>query len=131
MGKPDRGRIFSSRDYNASQMTSILRSLELLITSRYHAGVLSLPNQVPQTAIGHDTRIRDLYHDLGIPELLVDHDDPERYAKLATNVDALFAEDGGIRVKLRRGYEQYAEMERRNPALLREFIESRHPGWLN
>ena len=60
-------------------MTSILRSLDLLITSRYHAGVLSLPHQVPQTAIGHDLRIKDLYTDLEIPELFVDHEDPDRY----------------------------------------------------
>ena len=131
MRHADSSRIFSSQDYNASQMTSVLRSLELLITSRYHAGVLSLPCQVPMTAIGHDMRLKDLYQDLGIPELFVDHQDPDRYATLAKNVDALFAQNGGIKAKLRVGYEQYLERERRNPELLREFIESHHPGWLN
>ncbi len=63
-------------------MTSILRSLDLLITSRYHAGVLSLAHQVPQTAIGHDLRIKDLYTDLGIDEFFVDHEDPDRYKTL-------------------------------------------------
>ena len=126
-----RGRVFSSRDYNASQMTSVLRSLELLITSRYHAGVLSLPNQVPMTALGHDLRIKDLFSDLGIPELFVDHEDPDRYLFLSRNVDALLAQQGEMRTKLRKGFEQYAERERRNPVLLRAFIESRRPGWLN
>ena len=59
-------------------MTSILRSLDLLITSRYHAGVLSLASQVPQVAIGHDLRIRDLYADLEMSELFTDHEDPLR-----------------------------------------------------
>ncbi len=35
--------------------------------------------EVPQTAIGHDLRIKDLYTDLGTPELFVDHEDPDRY----------------------------------------------------
>jgi polysaccharide pyruvyl transferase WcaK-like protein len=66
MKHSEKTMIFSSREYNASQMTSILRSLELLVTSRYHAGVLSLDAAVPQTAIGHDQRLRDLYRDLEI-----------------------------------------------------------------
>ena len=79
MKHADRTKVFSSTQYNASQMASVLRSLDLLITSRYHAGVLSLAHQVPQTAIGHDLRIRDLYTDLDTPELFVDHEDPDRY----------------------------------------------------
>ncbi|HET7405135.1 MAG TPA: polysaccharide pyruvyl transferase family protein [Candidatus Bathyarchaeia archaeon] len=131
MKHADRARIFSSQDYNASQITSILRSLELLITSRYHAGVLSLPSQVPQTAIGHDMRIRDLYADLGIPDLFVDHDDPDRFAALRKNVEALFSDSDEIRGKLSKGYDAYVEREKRNPILLREFLESHYPGWVN
>ncbi|MGD2049297.1 MAG: polysaccharide pyruvyl transferase family protein [Chloroflexota bacterium] len=51
MAHPDHARIFCSREYNASQMVFILRSLEMLLTSRYHACVLSLAAQVPQIAI--------------------------------------------------------------------------------
>jgi polysaccharide pyruvyl transferase WcaK-like protein len=131
MKHADRTRVFSSSDYNASQMTSILRSLELLITSRYHAGVLSLPSQVPQTAIGHDMRIRDLYTDLDIPELFVDHEDPDRYTALGKNVETLFDKYGEIKTKLHDGYEQYLDREKRNPELLRTFLENHHPEWLN
>ena len=62
----DSVRIFSARHYNASQMTAILRGLDLLLTSRYHAAVLSLAAQVPQIAIGHDLRLKTLYADLGL-----------------------------------------------------------------
>jgi len=68
---------------------------------------------------------------LDIPELFVDHEDPNRYSSLSRNVDALFEHKGEMRAKLRGGFEQYAERERRNPVLLRAFIESRRPGWLN
>ena len=56
--------IFSSSEFNASQMTEILRNLDLLVTSRYHAAVLSLEARVPQIAVGHDPRLKGLYKDL-------------------------------------------------------------------
>jgi len=131
MKHADRTRVFTSIEYNASQMTSVLRSLDLLITSRYHAGVLSLPEQVPQLAIGHDLRIKDLYADLDIPELFIDHNNPERYRMLSENVETLFSEMASIKLKLSRGFEEYKLREKRNPQLLRTFIETHHPEWLN
>ena len=130
MKRPDRTKVFTSLEYNASQMTSILRSLELLITSRYHAGVLSLPKQVPQTAIGHDLRIKDLYADLDMNELFIDHEDPLRYWGLSNNVEDVFDNYKSIKNKLRKGYEHYRELEKRNPILLKAFLETYHPEWL-
>jgi len=131
MKHADRTRVFTSVEYNASQMTSVLRSLDLLITSRYHAGVLSLPEQVPQLAIGHDLRIKDLYDDLDIPELFIDHNNPDRYRMLSENIETLFGEMASIKLKLSRGFEEYKLREKRNPELLRTFIETHHPEWLN
>ncbi len=131
MKHADRTRVFTAIDYNASQMTSILRSLDVLITSRYHAGVLSLPNQVPQTAIGHDLRIKDLYSDLGTPELFVDREDPDRYKALSDNVDELFDHHNAIRSKLLNAYEEHSQREKKNAQLLRAFLETNYPSWLN
>jgi polysaccharide pyruvyl transferase WcaK-like protein len=131
MKHADRTRVFTAIDYNASQMTSILRSLDLLITSRYHAGVLSLPNQVPQTAIGHDLRIEDLYSDLDTPELFVGHEDPARYKALSDNVEKLFNQRNTIKSKLLKAYEEYSQREKRNAQLLRIFLETNYPSWLN
>jgi polysaccharide pyruvyl transferase WcaK-like protein len=130
MKHEDRTKVFSSSQYNASQMASILRSLDLLITSRYHAGVLSLPHKVPQTAIGHDLRIKDLYTDLEIPELFVDHEDPDRYKMLSDNVQTLFNQYDAIKAKLRKGYLRYEAREKRNPQLLKAFLEANYPEWL-
>jgi len=131
MKHPERTKVFTSSEYNASQMTCILRSLDLLITSRYHAGVLSLPNLVPQTAIGHDLRIRDLYADLGMSELFTDHEDPMRFWELSNDVGDIFDHYDIVKEKLKKGYEMYLERESRNPQLLRAFLEKNHPEWLN
>ena len=61
-------RVFSAREHDASRMTALLRGLDLLVTSRYHAAVLSLAAAVPQIAVGHDTRLDTLYRDLGLRE---------------------------------------------------------------
>ncbi len=126
----DRTKVFTSSEYNASQMTSILRSLDLLITSRYHAAVLSLPNQVPQTAIGHDLRIKDLYTDLDMSELFIDHEDPLRFWELSNNVEDVFDHYNSIKDKLQKGYEEYREREERNPQLFKAFLETHNPEWL-
>ncbi len=131
MKHPERTKVFTSLEYNASQITSILRSLDLLITSRYHAGVLSLPNLVPQLAIGHDLRIRDLYADLEMSELFTDHEDPLRFWELSNDVNDLFDHYDSVKEKLRKGYEMYLEREKRNPQLLKAFLEKNHPEWLN
>jgi polysaccharide pyruvyl transferase WcaK-like protein len=131
MKHADRTKVFTSSQYNASQMASVLRSLDLLITSRYHAGVLSLAHQVPQTAIGHDLRIRDLYIELEIPELFVDHEDPDRYKKLSDNVELLFNQYDEIKFKLKKGFLRYEMREKRNAQLLKAFLETNHPEWLN
>lgn len=130
MKLPERTRVFTAFDYNASQMTCILRGLDLLITSRFHAGVLSLESQIPQTAIGHDMRIKDLYTDLGMPDLFVDHEAADRFEALTKNIDTLLSQGDRIKDKLRKGYEQYQKHEKRNPELLRAFLEARYPEWL-
>jgi polysaccharide pyruvyl transferase WcaK-like protein len=127
MKHPERTRVFTSSDYNASQMTSILRKLDLLITSRYHAGVLSLPSCVPQMAIGHDLRIRDFYADLEISELFTDHEDPMRFWELSNDVGDIFDHYDSIKEKLKKGYEMYRKREERNPQLLKAFMEKTHP----
>ncbi len=131
MKHPDRTKVFTSWEFNASQMTSILRSLELLITSRYHAGVLSLPSQVPQTAIGHDLRIRDLYADLQMSELFTDHEDPMRFWELSNDVGDIFDHYDSVKEKLKKGYDMYMERESSNPRLLKAFLEKNHPEWLD
>ena len=131
MKHPERTKVFTSLEYNASQITSVLRNLDLLITSRYHAGVLSLPNLVPQTAIGHDLRIRDLYADLEMSDLFTDHEDPLRFWELSNDVNDIFDHYTSVKEKLRKGYEMYLEREKRNPQLLKAFLEKNHPEWLN
>jgi polysaccharide pyruvyl transferase WcaK-like protein len=120
-------RIFSSREYNASKMTSILRSLDFLVTSRYHACVLSMAAEVPQIAVGHDLRLKSIYAELGLLDLFVDAHLPGRDADLQANLDRVLADPEPVRTALRRGCNEHLNKARCNRQLLREF--ARAQGW--
>lgn len=123
-----RARVFSSREYNASQMTILLRSLDILVTSRYHAGILSLAAQVPQVAIGHDKRLEDFYREMGLAEdFFIQYRSPRIFEMLKDRVDRLMTDANPVRDTLRRSYEGYMVKAMQNRELLRTFVEAY--GW--
>jgi polysaccharide pyruvyl transferase WcaK-like protein len=128
MVRPDRARVFCSREYNASQIVCILRSLEMLVTSRYHACVLSLAAQVPQIAVGHDLRLKTIYQELGLFEdFFVDCKNPNLYENVRSLISRLLKDPSCVQAILQSGYEQHKCDAQRNRALLKEFIKVQ--GW--
>ncbi len=123
MRNQEKTRIFSSREYNASQMASILRCLDLLITSRYHAAVLSLEAAVPQIAIGHDQRLRDLYQDLGIfDEYFLEHTAPGLFQLLEERTKKLMRGPERQREILEKNSLIHQERAKRNQKLLENLV---------
>lgn len=129
MAHSDQARVFSSREYNASELTILLRRLDLLVTSRYHATVLSLAAQIPQVAVGHDLRLKSLYGELGLSEFFVDGRSAEMHATLAAQVERLLSNPGLQRDALCRGYRDHLARARGNRVLLRNFVHAH--GWSN
>ncbi|HEX6207180.1 MAG TPA: polysaccharide pyruvyl transferase family protein [Actinomycetota bacterium] len=127
----DRARMFSSRDHDASRMTVLLRSLGALVTSRYHASVLSLPAGVPQVAVRQDLRLQTLYEEMGLADLCV-APGPGMFDTVRFAVDRLLADDGSLGARLRREHQGHLEAARRNPELLAAFVAEhgwRSPAW--
>ena len=80
-----RVRLVSSRETAPVEMTLFLRGLDYLVTSRYHASVLSLAGGVPQLAIAHDERIESIYREAGIvADCLLPHQAPDLAQRLST-----------------------------------------------
>ena len=119
MSHPEAARVFSAREHDASRMTELLRGLDLLVTSRYHAAVLSLAAGVPQIAVGHDTRLDTIYRDLGLREewFLT----PDRLDGLEERVERLLASPELQREALGRGYAEHLARARQNRRLLADF----------
>lgn len=127
MRHADQARIFSSRDYNASQMTGLLRSLDLLVTARYHAAVLSLAAAVPQVAAGHDLRLRSLYSELGLSELCVDPRSPDLVKLMKERIQRVLADPEPMKAALRRKHEELLARAKRNREHLGTFFARK--GW--
>jgi polysaccharide pyruvyl transferase WcaK-like protein len=116
-----RARVFSSRDLNASQMTSLLRGLDVLMTSRYHASVLSLAAAVPQMAVGHDLRLKTLYHELGLDEYCV-APGPDMWPHIQAQIEKLLDAPQPVQSLLRTGHAAHLASAQRNRALLQAFV---------
>lgn len=128
MENPERARVFSSRQLDASRMTALLRSLGVLVTSRYHASVLSLAEVVPQVAVGHDLRLRTLYAELGLEhDYFLPPDGPELFDRMAEAVDELLSAPLEVQGRLRAGHHAHVMSARRNRDLLRSFAVEH--GW--
>ena len=63
--------VLTSDDYNMYQMVSILRECRLMVSSRYHGIVTSMPALVPSAGITMDERIQNLMNERGHKELLM------------------------------------------------------------
>jgi polysaccharide pyruvyl transferase WcaK-like protein len=128
MTHADRARVFSSREHDASRMTAVLRRLGVLVTSRYHASVLSLAAAVPQLAVGHDLRLRTLYSELGIADrYFLTPDEPDVVERMTDAVDELLFDPVEVRERLRAGHDAHLAAARRNRELLGSFA-GQH-GW--
>ena len=120
MAYPEAAKVFSSLDYNASQMTSLLRSLDLLISSRYHAAVLSMAASVPLVAVAHDLRLRHLFDEAGLLDYFMEYTDPELFKKISASVDRLLVDPAPARSSIYESYNEQKEDAHRNKYLLRE-----------
>lgn len=138
MRRPERARIFSSRELDASKMTVLLRSLGGLLTSRYHASVLSMAAGVPQVAVGHDLRLRTLFEELGLGRCFVSpggdgnlagHPDEldSMVATASARLNDILAAPADVTDTLLGGYERHLRDARRNRELLRSFADAH--GW--
>lgn len=131
MKQSEKVHIFSSSEFNTSKMTGILQGLELLVTSRYHAAVLSLESAVPQIAIAHDPRLKGLYNELKMDEeYLYDYRterSPEIWNKIKRNADDLLKNPGKVSNMLKKAYKQHLSGANENQQLLKEFLIEK--GW--
>jgi polysaccharide pyruvyl transferase WcaK-like protein len=69
--------VFVSDDYDMYELVSLLRNCSMMISSRFHAVVCSMPGLVPSAGITMDERIRNLMNDRGHPELFLEVDEDD------------------------------------------------------
>ena len=80
---------FSSTNYNMYQLVSIFRASDLMLSSRYHAIVTSMPGRVASAGVAFDERITNLMRERGHEHLLMRVDDPDLESRIEMALDDL------------------------------------------
>ena len=89
--------IFSSADYDMYQLVSVLRASHLMVSSRFHGIVTSMPAMVASAGVTMDERIRNLMHERGHDDFLLTVDDPDLEENLVVIMRRLLTENESIR----------------------------------
>ena len=65
--------VCTSKTRDAFQMTGLLRQLDVLLTSRYHAAVLSMERNIPIVAVSIDARLNGLMREVELSDHYLHH----------------------------------------------------------
>ncbi|MCD7826842.1 MAG: polysaccharide pyruvyl transferase family protein [Clostridiaceae bacterium] len=93
--------VFLSSDHDGYEMAAILRQMSTLITSRYHAQVLSMDARVPSVAISMDERLDNIMQELDLSQYQLLHaDDTELASELKIALDYILFHQEQIKDKI-------------------------------
>ncbi|MFZ3210794.1 MAG: hypothetical protein WA188_04710 [Terriglobales bacterium] len=119
--------VVTSDVYDMYQMVSMLRAGHMMVSSRYHGIVTSMPGLVPSAGVTMDERIRNLMHERGHDHLLVEVDDPELEPKLIDIMEELCAEREAIRGAIASTVLKNLKTMARMGVYLEENVQQRYP----
>lgn len=98
---PKKAPILVSDEHDMFTLVSVLRHASLLVSSRFHAMVTSMPSGVPSVGVTMDERISNLLHDRGHSELLLRVDETGLSERLIHAMRLAYAERDRIRAQTR------------------------------
>ena len=119
--------VLTSDDYNMYQLVSILRACRMMLSSRYHGIVTSMPALVPSAGITMDERIRNLMNERGHPELLMYVDDPDLEARTLEALDILDQDGERIADGIARSVVRNLKLMARMGVYFEEEVQRRYP----
>ena len=119
--------VLTSDDYNMYELVSVLRSCQMMASSRYHGIVTSMPGLVASAGITMDERIRNLMRERGQQDLLMTVDDPELEAKLLAALEKLSSEGESIASGIAQTVVKNLKVMARMGVYLEEEVQRRYP----
>ena len=124
-------KLISSDEYLVDDMISILSVLKVLVTTRYHAHVLSSHAGVPSIAVSSDTRLEAVFKELNMMEYYieyVDHKHPvppkvgDLYPSLVEMTRSLLKREKEIQTKILKGHDEFVRRSELNKTLFTEWF---------
>ena len=98
----ERAPLFVSDEHTMYDLISVLRHSRLLVTSRFHAIVTSMPARVASAGITIDERIRNVMASRGHEDLYLESDDPHLEERTLTMLRRLDRDQEQIRDDIAR-----------------------------
>lgn len=102
--------LFISDEHDMFALVSVIRRARMMVSSRYHAIVTSMPALVPSGGITMDERIRNLMHDRRQPELFVEVDDPALADRTHAMLQHLWTEAESVQAGIRAALPKQLEL---------------------
>lgn len=122
-----RAPVITSDQYNMFELVGILRCCHMLVSTRYHAIVTSMPALVPSAGVSMDQRIVNLMRERGQPELVVSVTDQELEPRLFEILSKLDAQReciaDGIGRTVAKNVKAMAQMGMR----IQRYVKERYP----
>ncbi len=109
------------------ELVSILRSCHMMVSSRYHGIVTSMPGLVPSAGITMDERIRNLMLERGHGDLLMNVDDPDLEQRLLRALEQLAREGESIAQGIGRTVVRNLKVMARMGVYFEEEVQRRYP----
>ena len=119
--------VLTSDEYNMYQVVSILRACHMMVSSRYHGIVTSMPALVPSAGITMDERIRNLMRERGHQDLLMKVDDPDLEPRILAALDKLSREGEMIADGIGRTVVRNLKVMARMGVHFEEEVQKRYP----
>jgi polysaccharide pyruvyl transferase WcaK-like protein len=119
--------VVTSQEYDIYQLVSILRSCHMMVSSRYHGIVTSMPALVPSAGITMDERIRNLMRERGHDDLLMNVDDPNLESKLLFALEKLATDGEKIADGIARTVVRNLKLMARMGVYFEEEVQRRYP----
>src|SRR5207249_738549 len=119
--------VLTSDEYNMYELVSILRACHMMVSSRYHGIVTSMPGLVASAGITMDKRIRNLMRDRGHEDLLMNVDDPDLEPRLLAAMDKLCREREAIADAIARTVVRNLKVMARMGIFFEEEVQRRYP----
>jgi polysaccharide pyruvyl transferase WcaK-like protein len=119
--------VLTSEEYNIYELVSVLRACHMMASSRYHGIVTSMPGLVPSAGITMDERIRNLMHERGHADLLMNVDDADLEPKLLAALEKLATDGERIAEAIGRTVVRNLKIMARMGVYFEEEVQRRYP----
>ena len=119
--------VMTSDEFNMYQLVSILRACRLMVSSRYHGIVTSMPALVPSAGITMDERIQNLMNERGHQELLMHVTDTDLEERTLAALEILDREGERIADGIARTVVHNLRLMARMGVYFEEEVQRRYP----